>query len=83
MLGLISDPALAAGKSSYDVVLEGKTCETYTWNQSLSCEYMVGTGLKFTIAGTGQLDTAVTFMKPSFDGDFYATFGPFTWLRNN
>jgi hypothetical protein len=35
----------------------------------------VWTGLKFTIAGIGQPDTAVTFMKSSFAGDFYATFG--------
>ena len=62
-------------KPSYALVLEGKKCETSTFDQSLSCEYMVGTGLKFTIAGIGQPDTAITFLKSSFDGDFYASVG--------
>jgi hypothetical protein len=75
MLCVLSAPTLSGEKSSYDVVLAGKRCQTETWNQTLSCEYVVGTGLKFAIAGIGQPDTAVTFMKSSFDGDFYATFG--------
>lgn len=75
MLCLLSAPTLSGGKSSYDVVLAGKSCQTGTWDQSLSCEYVVGTGLKFVIAGIGQPDAAVTFMKSSFDEDFYATFG--------
>ena len=75
MLCIISGPTLAGGRSSYDLVLEGRKCETGTWDQTLSCEYAVGTGLKFAIAGIGQPDTAVTFMKSSFDGNFYATFG--------
>ena len=75
MLSVLSAPTLSGGKSSYDVVLAGKRCQTEAWNQTLSCEYVVGTGLKFAIAGIGQRDTAVTFMKSSFDGDFYATFG--------
>jgi hypothetical protein len=61
--------------SSYDFVLAGKKCETGTWDQTLSCEYTVGTGLKFAIAGIGQPDTAVSFEKSSSDGDFYASFG--------
>jgi hypothetical protein len=75
MLCVISAPTLSGGKTSYDLVLAGKRCQTGTWDQTVSCEYVVGTGLKFTIAGIGQPDTAVTFMKSSFDGDFYATFG--------
>jgi len=66
--------ALAAEQSSYDLVLAGKKCETGT-NQTLSCEYTVGAGLKFAIAGIGQPDTGITFMRSSFDGDFYASYG--------
>jgi hypothetical protein len=71
---IVPGSTLAGGKSSYDLVLAGKKCETGT-DQTLSCQYTVGTGLKLTIAGIGQPDTAVTFMKSSFDGDFYATLG--------
>jgi hypothetical protein len=68
-------PILSGEKSSYELVLAGKECKTGTWDQTLSCEYKVGSGLKFVIAGIGQPDTAVTFMKSSFEGDFYASFG--------
>jgi hypothetical protein len=67
-------PTLADGGSTYDLVLAGKKCETGT-NQTLSCEYTVGNGLKFTITGIGQPDTGITFMKSSFDEDFYASYG--------
>jgi hypothetical protein len=75
MLCVVSGPTLSGEKSSYELVLAGKKCETSTWDQTLSCEYAVGTGLKFVIAGIGQPDTAVAFMKSSFDEDFYASFG--------
>jgi hypothetical protein len=71
----ISGPTLSGELSSYELVLAGKKCETGTWAQTLSCEYTVGTGLKFVVAGIGQPDTAVAFMKSSSDGDFYASFG--------
>ena len=63
----------AAEKSTYELVLAAKSCKT--WNQTISCEYTVGSGLKFSIDGIGQPDTGITFIKSSFDGDFYATFG--------
>jgi hypothetical protein len=75
VLCVVSGPTLSGEKSSYELVLAGKKCETSRWDQTLSCDYTVGAGLQFTIAGIGQPDTAVTFMKSSFDGDFYATFG--------
>jgi hypothetical protein len=75
LLDVTSGPTLSGENSSYEFVLAGKKCETGTWDQTLSCEYNVGTGLKLVIAGIGQPDTAVTFMKSSFEGDFYASFG--------
>ena len=75
MLCIIPDPTLAGAKSSYALALEGKNCETSALDQTISCEYIVGTGLTFAIVGIGLPDTAITFMKSSFDGDFYATFG--------
>jgi hypothetical protein len=41
----------------------------------MDCRYKVGKDLEFTIAGIGQPDTGVTFVKSSFEGDFYASFG--------
>lgn len=63
----------AAEKSTYEFVLAGKKCKT--WNQTISCEYSVGMGLQFSIDGIGQPDTGITYMKSSFEGDFYATYG--------
>jgi hypothetical protein len=75
VLWVIWAPALPGGMSSYELVLAGKKCDTGKWDQTLSREYTVGTGLKFVIAGIGQPDTAVSFEKSSSDGDFYASFG--------
>jgi hypothetical protein len=72
LLCVLSLQVLSDEKSTYHLVLSGKTCKT--WHQTSSCEYSVGTGLKFSIDGIGQPDTGITFMKSSFDGDFYATY---------
>jgi len=61
--------------STYNLTLAGKSCKTSDHSQTLSCEYTVGTGLHFTIDGIGDPDTGITFMKSSFDGDFYAIYG--------
>lgn len=66
---------LASGEpTTYEIVVAGKSC-TESSTQSIDCDYKVGSTLEFTIAGIGQPDTGVTFMKSSFDGDFYASFG--------
>ena len=69
----LSRSVFAEEKSTYELALAGKECKT--WNQTISCEYSVGTGLKFSIDGIGQPDTGITYMKSSFDGDFYTTYG--------
>ena len=71
-LGVVQS-AFAVEKSTYTLVLAGKKCKTL--NQTISCEYSVGTGLKFSIDGIGQPDTGITYMKSSFEGDFYSTYG--------
>jgi hypothetical protein len=65
----------AAGSPSvYELTLKGKACE-HTSHQSLECNYRVGKSLYVSIAGIGQPDTGIAFMKSDFDGDFYAQFG--------
>jgi len=61
--------------STYNLTLAGKKCKVWGSEQTISCKYTVGTGLRFSIDGVGKPDTGITFMKSSFDGDFYATYG--------
>lgn len=64
----------ASADLTYEIVVTGKSC-TETSTQSIDCQYKVGKDLEFLISGIGQPDTGVTFMKSSFEGDFYASFG--------
>lgn len=61
-------------KSTYQLTIEGKKCSESS-SQQIDCDYRLGSGLWISIAGIGLPDTSVTFMKSSFEGDFYATYG--------
>lgn len=63
--------------TTYEAVLAGMSCrrEIGTPAAERECEYRVGTGLHFAIAGVGGPDAAVTFYRASFGGDYYASFG--------
>ena len=61
-------------KTTYDLTVSGKSC-LEGQSQQLECNYQVGKDLHIAIAGIGQPDTSITFMKSDFDGDFYATHG--------
>jgi hypothetical protein len=71
---LLCANSASADRRTYEIVVSGTSC-TETSTQSIDCQYKVGKDLEFTIAGIGQPDTGVTFMKSSFEGDFYASFG--------
>lgn len=58
----------------YDKTLAGKSCKE-TARQQIDCTYEIGKDLLIWIAGIGLTDTAVTFAKSNFKGDYYATFG--------
>lgn len=60
--------------SVYELTLKGRACEDSS-RQSLECRYRVGKSLYVSIAGIGQPDTGIAFMKSDFNGDFYAKFG--------
>jgi hypothetical protein len=62
-------------KSTYELVLAGKVCQEEQDNQQLNCDYRIGKDLHFTVVGVGLPDTGITFIKSSFEGDFYATYG--------
>jgi hypothetical protein len=62
-------------QSIYDAVLTGRTCKARETGQTLSCEYRVGSDLYFSIDGIGDPDTGISFLRSSFDGDYFATVG--------
>lgn len=66
-------PITAWSDGTYDATVAGRNCRDF--HQQLSCEYRVGKSLHFEIAGIGDPDTAVTFYKVDWDGDYYATWG--------
>jgi len=72
---LILAARASAVESTYQLVLAGKSCTENSRTQQIDCDYRVGTGLYISIPGIGSPDTGVTFMRSSFDGDFYATYG--------
>jgi hypothetical protein len=63
-----------AAPSVYELTLKSRACEDRS-RQSLECNYRVGRSLRVSIAGIGQPDTGIAFLKSDFDGDFYAKFG--------
>lgn len=58
---------------TFDAVVAARKCSDE--NQQLVCEYRVGKSLRFAVVAIGMPDTAVTFFKSDWDGDYYATFG--------
>ena len=72
-LVLCVSPAWA--NKTYNETIAGKSCKENTRNQQIDCTYEIGKDLLIWIAGIGLPDTAVTFAKSNFDGDFYASFG--------
>lgn len=66
-----------APPSTVDVVVAGMTCrQSAITAGAMNCEYVVGKGLKFSIAGVGQEDAGVTIEHAAgYDSDYYLTFG--------
>lgn len=62
--------------STLDIVKTARSCKsTDSASQKIECDYKIGKDLHITIAGIGDPDAGITFMKSSFDGDFYGSFG--------
>lgn len=67
-------PAPAPNKT-YDAVIQGMSCRQQSSGR-MDCEYRVGKSLRFTIAGVGQSDVVVNFLKVDVDEDFVASVAP-------
>lgn len=68
-------PPQQAANPVVQAVVRGMSCKQSAISGQLECEYRVGTGLHFAIAGVGHADAAVTFYKVDWDADYYATVG--------
>ncbi len=71
---LIVSAKAIADVSTYDLTLKGKQCKEGL-NQQLDCDYKIGDDFHLSIAGIGQSDAGVTFIKSNFNGKYYGTFG--------
>ncbi|HEX2779207.1 MAG TPA: hypothetical protein VHM30_06900 [Gemmatimonadaceae bacterium] len=76
---LSATPAAAQLQPTYDAVVRGTSCKQSMpapGKSQRDCEYQVGDGLAFVIAGVGRADAAITVTKASgYDTDYYVTFG--------
>ena len=66
VLGLLSTNSFA--QSTYDEVVRGKSCKE--WNQQINCDYKIRDDFWLSIAGIGNPDTGITFMKSDFNGNY-------------
>ena len=64
-----SSTFFAAPQPTVEIVLAGKSCSENK-EQTIECNYSIGKDLKIGIAGVGQRDTSIVFLKSDIDGDF-------------
>ncbi len=70
---MISTNAIA-DLSTYGITLKAKQCKEGL-KQRLDCNYKIGDEFHLSIAGVGQSDAGVTFIKSNYYGEYYGTFG--------
>lgn len=61
--------------STFDVVRDSVECGRAGDGEMIHCDYRAGRSLHVTIAGVGDEQAIVTFMKTNFDSAFHASFG--------
>jgi hypothetical protein len=60
---------------TYEAVVQGMSCRQQSSGR-LDCEYKVGKSLRFHIAGVGQQDVMINFLKVDQDEDYIASVAP-------
>lgn len=70
ILVIFCQPSLAG---TYDAILAGKACKE-DYFQQLNCSYKVGKDLFVEIAGIGEKDTGIAFLKSDYHGDYYGKY---------
>jgi len=65
----------AAKTTTYEAVVAGMACKQKSSGE-MTCEYKVGSAIRFVISGVGQADVSVTFLKVAEDGEFAASIAP-------
>ena len=66
-------PVVAFGQSTFELTVKGKSCSEQK-SQQVDCDYKIGADFWLSIAGVGNSDAGVTFMKSDFKGKYYGTF---------
>jgi hypothetical protein len=61
--------------STFDIVADSVECDHADDEGAINCDYRAGRSLHLTIAGVGDDQVTVTFMKTNFDSAFHASFG--------
>lgn len=77
IIGFVMSSSLVYAESENDIynfVIAGKTCKE-SLAQAIECDYKIGKDLHIQIAGIGDPDTGVAFLKSDSNGDYYASFG--------
>ena len=59
----------------YDLSVRGTSCKESRAAGGIECTYRVGKDLEFSIAGIGDPDAGIVFVRSNFDGDYYASYG--------
>ena len=63
-----------SAQSTFETTTKGAMCEQNATGARL-CTYRVGKDLEFSIAGVGEPDAGISFIRSDFAGDFYARMG--------
>ena len=62
-------PSMTFGQSTFELIIKGKSCAEQN-SQQVDCDYKIGTEFWLSIAGVGNSDAGVTFMKSDFKGKY-------------
>lgn len=74
LLSVVAVARAAGAQSTFEATTKGAKCEQNAAGARL-CTYRIGKDLEFTIAGVGEFDAGISFIRSDFAGDFYARMG--------
>jgi hypothetical protein len=67
--------ASPASNRAYDAVVQGMSCKQQPSGR-MDCDYKVGKSLRFGVAGVGQQDVVINFIKVDSEQDYVASIAP-------
>lgn len=67
-------PSAALGQGAFELTVRGATCKQDVGG-TVSCRYVVGEDLEFSIAAVGTTNAGISFLRSSIRGDYFARYG--------